>query len=119
MASNIRVTVLVEVDGEPVRGFPIQRRFTVDETQAFAYEKTTGGGFADLPDNQLTTGQFVLLQPDRTVSFRFSDGAAGATSVDVNAGGLLLVFDGSWANGIEVSNASGSTALIRGQVGGT
>lgn len=111
--------MLVEVDGEPVRGFPIQRRFAVDETQSFAYEKTTGGGFADIPDSQVATGQFVLLQPDRTVSFRFSDGAVGATSVDVNAGGFLLVFDGSWAAGIEVSNASGSTALIKGVVGGT
>jgi hypothetical protein len=119
MASNVKVTVLVEVDGEPVRGFPLQRRFSVDETQSFAYEKTSGAGFADIPDNQLTTGQFTLLQPDRTVSFRFSDGAGAAAAVAVNAGGFLLVFDGSWANGIEVENTSGSTALIKGVVGGT
>jgi hypothetical protein len=119
MAANIRVILSVEIDNEPIRGYPLVRRLSVDELVGFQYEQADSSGFTDIPDAVLTTGQFVLIQPDQNVDVQFSDGAAGANSVQVNAGGLLLVLDGSWSNGIEVDNNSGSTVLVKGQVGGT
>lgn len=119
MASNIRAVLLIEIDGQPVRSFPLTRRIAVDETQSFSYEKTSGAGFADVPDGQISTGQFLLLQPDQAIDVQFSDGAGGPEVVTINPGGLLLVLDGSWSNGVEIENTSGSTAVIKGTVGGT
>ena len=119
MAKNIELTLSLTIDGQPVRNFPLRRRITVDELQTSSTDTDGSAGFDDIPDGALTTGQFLLLSPQtQNVSVRFSDGAAGADAFTVNAGGLLLVLDGSWANGVETDD-SGNATVLDVQVGGT
>jgi hypothetical protein len=117
--ANLLVEVNVTLDDQPVRGFPITRRVTLDEVQAATpYEKATGGGFVDLPViGELTTKQFLLFQGDKALSLRFGSGAAGDIALAANA--LVLVVDANHTADIEVDNSSGSTAKIKVIAGGT
>lgn len=113
MAKVIKATVQLEVDGQLVRGFPVARRLVVDEVQSFSVD-VASGGFSDLPVSFLTDKQVFLLQPAGNTVVRFANGASG--DITINAGGFLLLVDGS-ASDLE-ANPTSST-VVDGTVGGT
>ena len=115
MAKIAKVTVTVEIDGAPVRGFPLSRRLSLDETASFSSDFTTGS-FVDLPISFITTKQLVYAAPASTSTFQFGNGAAG--NIQINSGGFLLLVDCSVATDIEAQPAAG-TVVIDGIVGGT
>ena len=116
---NALLEINISIDDQPIRGFPIVRRVTLDEVQAaLPYEKATGGGFVDLPViGELTTKQFLLFQGDKALSLRFGSGAAGDLVLAANA--IVLVVDANHTADLEVDNSSGSTAKIKVIAGGT
>jgi hypothetical protein len=114
MARVARVTVSLEIDGQPVRGFPVSRRLLLDETTSFSLD-VASGGFTDLPVSAIATKQFFYLTTDQVTTFQFGNGAAG--NIQVSPGGFLLLVDGTVATDIE-ANPSVS-AVIDGHVGGT
>ena len=114
MAKIAKVTVTVEIDGAPVRGFPISRRLSLDETTSFSID-VASGGFTDLPVAAIGTKQLFFLQPAGTTTFQFGNGAAG--NLQVNSGGFLLGVDCTHASDIEASPSS--STVIDAIIGGT
>ena len=123
MSSTLEVTISAKLDGVPVSGYPITRRATVDETQAFSYEEATDGDtttFSDIPVGQLDSIQALLLRTDQQVNIRM-DGATDA-GILLNAGGILVIMDhtnDAGSNRLRVNNNSGNTAVLKGIAGGT
>lgn len=114
MAKTARVTVQLELDGQPVRGFPVSRRLLLDETQDFSID-VASGAFSDLPVSSIATKQLVFLQPNQTTTFQFGNGVAG--NIQISPGGFLVLVDCSITSDIEANPSL--TAVIDGQVGGT
>lgn len=119
--STLRVTVQVDLDGVPVAGFPLVRRLELDESQGFVFEKATGGGYTAVPTGELATVQALVLTSDQDVTIRLN-GQSDA-GVALVAGGVLAIVDATINAGattnVTVTNASGSTANIRGVAAGT
>ena len=123
MPTTIDITVTVKRDGLDIPGYPVSRRVTVDEVQAFEYEEANDGDtttFSDIPVGQLTSIQALLLRTDQQVNVRM-DGQTDA-GILLNAGGILVIIDhtnDSGSNRLRVNNNSGSTAVLKGIAGGT
>lgn len=119
MASTVRVSLNVEIDNEPIRGFPVVRSISVDELLgAMRLEQASGGGSTALPGiSEVATRQFLLFETDQAVTMRFGTGAAGDLTLAANS--LVLVVNGNHTANVEVNNASGSTANLKYSVGGT
>jgi len=118
----LKVTVLVEVDGQPVPGFPYVRRVVADEVQAFNPTTKVGDGngttFTALPTSAITTMQGLLVRADQDVTIRL-DGQTDA-GVLLKAGGLLLIIDstinaGATTNAtVNLNQAASVIASVRG-----
>lgn len=121
MSSTLKLTVLAELDGVPVAGFPVVRRLAFDEVQAFNVERASGGGYATLPLSELTTVQALVLLTDTQVDVRFA-GQSDA-GVTVAPGGLVILFDINTTNGAQdaakVNNSGGAVAILSGVGAGT
>lgn len=119
---TVKISLSIEVDGQPLAGSPFVRRLAMDEAQAFGpYEKATGGGFVAMPTGELAEIQFFFAHTNRQVTLRL-DGQTDAGLV-VNAGGLVLLVDvdidaGALTNAM-VDNSGTAIAALRGFVGGT
>jgi len=128
---TLTVTVTVAQDGaDPLPGFPLVRRVSVDEVQAFTVEQANAGNtttWQAVPLANIDTVSFLVLRPDRAVTLRLNDGNADSTTaptIAVAAGGLLLLADctlsaGAGSANARTSNNSGATAVLRGVGGGT
>ncbi len=124
MSQNLKVTVSVELDGNPVAGFPVTRRIALAETYQFAYEHGDDGDtttFTTIPDSKVAESQALVLTSDQAVNVRL-DGQTDQ-GILLNANGLLLIIDadidaGAGSN-VKINNNSGSTANITGVGGGT
>jgi len=118
---TLEVTVSIKQDGVPIVGSPFIRRVVVDESQQFATEQATGGGYATLPLTLLDQLSFLLLQPDQQITLRFSN--QSDQGLVVNAGGLVLIADVTVNSGAStnatVNNTSGQTAVLTGLGAGT
>lgn len=112
----MKITVNLDVDDIPVTSFPLVRRFTVTESQAFSVQRATGAAFTALPTGELSTIQALVLQADQTTAIRLN-GVAG--EVTVNPNGIVIVFDGSLSTAPTLQNNSGSTAQVVGIAGGS
>lgn len=120
MAAVFRATVVIERNGVEVRR--LVRRFSVDENQAFDYDRESSGGYVSLPVSELTTLQFLLLENlNQVVTVRLN-GQSDA-GVSLPAGGVLLLVGASLTAGastnVTVDNSSGSPTILRGMAGGT
>ena len=120
----LRLTVNLEMDGEIVPGYPKIKRISVDESQSFRMEKADDGDattFTALPTAQLGEVQALIVEADQQITHRL-DGQTDA-GVVMNAGGILIIFnadlDASATTNITSNNNTGSTANIKGIVGGT
>ncbi len=124
MSQNLKVTVSVELDGNPVAGFPVTRRISLTETYQFAYEHGDDGDtttFTTIPDAKVAESQALVLTSDQAVNVRL-DGQTDQ-GILLNTNGLLLIIDadidaGAGSN-VKINNNSGSTANITGVGGGT
>ncbi len=113
----VKVTVNVEVDGEPVKGFPYVRRFEPVDRESFDLTLPTNALFVNLPTTgQISPFQFLFFQAlgaAMAVKLR-GDG----TQVTLNKGGFILVVDSSDLAGTTVQNNSGSSAKAVGMAAG-
>lgn len=110
---TLEATVLLKQDGVDLVT-PITYRLAVDATQAFDYAKATGGGAVTLPVSAVSPIQVALV---RTLDEAL---LMGLTNLSLNAGGFLLLVNGSiLASNLTVNNSSGDPTQIVGAVGGT
>ena len=121
MPNTIEIVCEIKQDGVPVPGSPFIRRVTLDEVQGFAYEIASGAGYATLPVTASDTLRLLVVSPTYATSFRLN--GQSSASVDLNAGGLLILVDANLTAGASTnataSNSSGSTAVLTGYGGGT
>lgn len=120
MPSNIRITLLVEKDGNIMEGFPLILRQTVDEFQQFGPIERTGASFVALPTGELGNVQFLLVRGSLATTLRLDN--QSDAGVELAAGGLLLIanatIDAGAATNITASIPA-STSIITGIAGGT
>ena len=92
---SIVATLTLTIDGQPVTGFPITRRITVDELQHFDYEEAADNDaitYSDLPVTQLTSIQFLLLRAlEQPINLRVDGQTDG--QIEINVGGFVLMMD--------------------------
>jgi len=121
----LKVSLNVELDGQPVLGFPVIRRAVVDEVQQYEYEQAAHGDavtFSAVPADQIAAIQLLILRPDQQVTLRL-DGQTDAGIV-LDADSILLILGatidaGAGSSNAKLNNNSGATAVIRGLAGGT
>jgi hypothetical protein len=87
---TLKLTVQADLDGVPLRGFPLVRRLPVAEVQGFETMHTPGG-FVSLPLSELSTVAALILRSDQAATLRL-DGQSDK-GIDVKAGGLVILFD--------------------------
>lgn len=116
--ASVRISVNIDVDGEPVRGFPIVRRFEPVDRDSFESTLATNALFVALPaTGQVGSVQALLFQAvGATMAFKL---AGDGTGITLNKGGLVLVLDSSGFTGTTVQNNSGAGAKAQGFVVGT
>lgn len=112
---NIKVTVNIEVDGEPIKGFPISRRFEPTDKSAFDITQADGVGYNALPITGIASTQCLLFQPGANMGIKL---AGDGTGITINRGGFLLVVDGTFT-GTTFENNSGGAAKVQGFAAGT
>lgn len=108
---TVKSTVVIDIDDIPIPSFPLVRRTSPTEAQPFVIQRATGGGFVALPTGELTTISGLILTSDQAISIRLN-GVAGEVTLNANA--TLVLHDVALTTAPTVSNASGSTATIRG-----
>lgn len=111
----LRAVVVLELDGVPLPGFPSVRRISLSEGQAFDYVKATGGGATALPVGEIGVALSALIvRPDQQVTLALGQ-------IVLKAGGLLLIVDADLGTGAQatITNASGSSAQVKGYGGGS
>lgn len=121
---NVTVRLEVEVDGQPVPGFPVIKRLLLDESAAFEFGKPDDGGwtFSALPADLLDVISVLMLRTDRQITLRL-DGQSDAGIV-LNAGGVLALVDvtidaGAGVLNAKLNNQSGATAVVSGLAAGS
>jgi len=122
---SIEATLTLKIDGQPVTGFPITRRITVDELQHFDYEEAADNDtttYSDLPVAQLATIQFLLLRAlEQPINLRVDGQTDG--QIEINVGGFVLFMDvtnNSGSNRARVNNPDASAlSVLKGIAGGT
>jgi hypothetical protein len=104
----LTLKVNAEVVNALVPNFPFVGRREYAEIMGFEYAQATGGGAVAIPTASIASLQALLLQADQEVTVALGN-------IVLSPGGLILVFDGIPAtNPPTVTNASGSTTLVRG-----
>jgi len=125
MARRVKATIILEVDGVPVPGFPLTAERSADETQSFSYEEADDGNtttFSAIPADQIAQVEVLAVKADQATTYRL-DGASDA-GIPLNAGGFFLIFNadidaGAGSSNASVNNNSGSTATLLGFAAGT
>jgi hypothetical protein len=122
MAVAVKVTILAEVDGKLIDGFPIIRRVSTDEFVGLQkIERASGGGYVALPTSELAELRVLFVQADQAVTLRL-DGQSDA-GIPLLAGGLALLagvdIDAGASTNALLENSSGSTANVKVMAAGT
>lgn len=116
--ASVKVTVNIEVDGEPLKGFPYVRRFEPVDRESFDSNIASGAAFVTIPTSgQVAIYQFLFFQAlgaQMAIKLR-GDG----TQVTLNKGGFILVVDSSDQIGTTIQNNSGGAAKAVGMLAGT
>ena len=119
MAENIEVQIVVKRNGLVIE--QITRRLSVDEAEQFQTEQASSVTYVAPPVAELDTIQFLLLKADQVTSLRFANQSDAGLAM--NANGIVLLIDANInvaaATNLKVQNNSGSTAILKGTVGGT
>lgn len=116
--ASVKVTVNIEVDGEPLKGFPYVRRFEPVDRESFDATIATGAPFVAFPTTgQIALKQFLFFQAlGATMAFKLQ---GDGTAVTLNKGGFVLVVDTSDISAPTIQNNSGSGAKAVGMLAGT
>jgi hypothetical protein len=123
--TSFEVGLILRRNGFTVEGFPVTHRFEADEVSQFTYEKANDGDtttFSALPADQIDTIQVLVVRASKAVTIRL-DGQADK-GIRLNAGGMLVIVDGTidagaGASNAKVNNNSGAVSLIEGIAAGT
>lgn len=120
---QLKITLTVEVDSQPVAGFPIVRRTQIAETQQFEIAKAADNDVTTFTALQMVLAEVnaLLIRPDLPINLRFNNQTDAG--IKVNAGGLLLLFDGKINSGattnVKINNPDAAlVATLRGLVAG-
>jgi len=120
---TVRLQIIVEVDGVPVRNFPLTISQTVDEWQEFDYEEPGDNNdttFSVLPVQEVDTVQLLVLSAVNAVGVRLEGGEAGNVALRLGANGGVVVWNVALADtNLTVNVNSISAARLRGIGGGT
>ena len=123
MASNIKVTVIVEKDGVMIEGFPLFYKASFDETQRFdGMERATGASYVALPSGELDTIQLLCLRADKTVSLRLNGQSDAGLTIVPNGFVLLAgvtINAGAATNALLQNNSGATTVVTPGIAAGT
>ena len=96
-----------------VPDLPLSIRREFAEIAGFEKEQASGGGAEAIPTSHIGTPQVLIVQADKAVTVALGN-------ITLSAGGFIIVVDGAPAtNPPTVTNASGSTAKVRGVVLGS
>lgn len=114
--ANVKVTVMIEVDGEPLKGFPIVRRFEPVQRQSAEVNQASNVAFVSLFDS-LTNHTLLFFQPLGANMAIRPNGTVGS-EITVNKGGFVLILDTANFSGTTIQNNSGSSAKYQGLVTG-
>jgi hypothetical protein len=112
---SVRVTVNVEVDGEPIRGFPFVRRLEPADKSAFDITQAAAAAYVALPTSGVSPVSVLLFMPAADMELKLLGDGTGAT---ISKGGLVLVVDAA-LTGTTFQNNSGGAAKVAGFVAGT
>ena len=115
----------IKIDGQLMPAFPLVKRFQAVEGAMLATQKAGGdvaGTYVVVPGTQMSAAlQGLAIASDQAVLIRLN----GQTNADIalNAGGLLIVFDGSLNAGAStnatISNTGANPANLTGFWAGT
>jgi hypothetical protein len=118
---QVTVTVLVEVDGQPVSGFPLTTRLQTDQVVPWNpvwHLADAPGTYVAVPAPTIEGLKALILRPDAAISVRFA--AQSDAGLTIGPHGLLIALDCDVTTGAE-TNASVSAAAdtaIRGLAAG-
>ncbi len=121
MASEVRVSVAVEIDGR--RHSFTERRIICDEVLDIQKEVAAGAESGDgdplITGSGVATARVVFLQPQKPVTFYL--GTNHTEGAVINAGGLILLLDcGVKADGPDLANFDEEiAAVVRGLIAGS
>ena len=118
---EIKLTVLMEVDGRPQFGFdPFIRRLMVDEITGLVVSELSPGSPSNLPVSDLITDpRFILVHANGSPVTLYPN-STDVTPLVVNPGGLLLLFDVTLLNGgPRLSNESENAIPVDTFLGGS
>lgn len=115
---SVKVTVNIEIDGEPLRGFPYVRRFEPADRDSFEATIATGAAFVAFPSSgQVALKQFLFFSPlGATMAVKLQ---GDGTAVTLNKGGICLIVDSTDIASPTIQNNSGSGAKAIGMLAGT
>lgn len=115
---SVKVTVNIEIDGEPIRGFPYVRRFEPADRDSFEATIATGAPFVAFPTSgQITLKQFLFFCPlGAAMAFKLQ---GDGTSITLNKGGFVIVVDSTDISAPTIQNNSGAGAKAIGMLAGT
>ncbi len=118
MSHSLEMTLSLKLDSQPYPGFPLTRRLQVDEVTPLGYEQDAGAGYTAL-SGVFASLSVVVLTTDQALSLRLNNQSNG--NIPLNAGGLVVVFDGAIDTGtlLSVLNSGGTNASMNGLLGGT
>ena len=114
--ASVKVTVNIEVDGEPLKGFPVVRRFEPVQRQGAEINQAANAAFVSFFDS-LTNHSFLFFQPLGANMAIRPTGTVGS-EVTINKGGFILIVDTANFTGITIQNNSGGTAKYQALVTG-
>lgn len=115
----VKVTVHIEVDGEPLKGFPLVKRFEPVDRDSFDATIATNAAFVAFPaSGQVASTQALFFQAVGAVMSIRLDGDVGS-EIALNRGGFVLVVDSSGFTGTTIQNNSGAGAKAQGFLAGT
>lgn len=108
---SVKVTVNIEVDGEPLKGMPYVRRFETAAKDGFDTNQPTNAAFVALPSTGVVSDtQFLFLQPlTATLGVKVK---GDGTAFNLSKGGFLLLIDSASVSGTTIQQNSGSAARV-------
>jgi len=116
--ASVKVSLMIEVDGEPPRNFPLVKRFEPTDRASGEVTLADSATFVALPvTSEVAIHQFMFfhaLGAEMAVKM-MGDG----TAVTLNKGGFVLVFNSKDLTGTTVQQNSGDTAKASAMVAGT
>lgn len=97
---QVKVTILVEVDGQPVSGFPHVTRHQVEQVVPWnPYVQAAGGldAFTPIPAPTIGTLQALVMRPSKPITLRFAD--QSDAGLPLEAGSVFIAFGTALVSG--------------------